>query len=266
MFENSRGWDEGAGAGGAEGAGPDAAGGGAPDEGCGALDAGCGAPDAGCGGAGPADDTADEGWAHFSDVCPPPVDPFAPPSTWPNDDSEVNDLSHKMENMEAKFGEMVELTNNLLSAMSCMAPQDIANIVNDNAMDNIDIPLGEPEKPVLTPAKNSTSAPSDVTRGDVRTAETQDSCVVPNDATLNLNADANKVENQVDHSPSASAFSDSPNAVHDNISNESRSSGNDSTQCDNDTGNAGNDTSDTYNSNDTSTACDTSCDDSSAER
>ncbi|XP_045499443.1 serine/threonine-protein phosphatase 6 regulatory subunit 3 [Colias croceus] len=210
---------------------------------------------AGLGDSGLADAGADEGWAHFSDVCPPPVDPFAPPSTWPNDDPEV-DLSQKMENMDAKFGEMVSLTNNLLSAMSCMAPQDIATIVNDNAIDNIAIPLIQPEKPGLD--ADNTSAPSDVTNVDVTLGKTDvntdtkseeksnDSCVAKE--TPNPIADVNRVQNEVHISPSASASSDTPNTVHDNV-HETKSSDNDS-QCDVDTS-AGNDSSNN-DSNDTS--------------
>ncbi|CAK1541952.1 unnamed protein product [Leptosia nina] len=112
--------------------------------------------------------TEGEGWAQFgSENNFPPIDPFAvnTPTPWTsnesNEDKDIDQLESQVRNINAKFGDVVELTYNLLSAMSNLAPHDLASIVSDNALNDPPPAFDSAPVPVPVPATDPFGSPVD---------------------------------------------------------------------------------------------------------
>ncbi|XP_045485308.1 serine/threonine-protein phosphatase 6 regulatory subunit 3-B [Pieris rapae] len=77
----------------------------------------------------------DEGWAQFgSDTCMPPVDPFAPQDN-PWSQNESGEENCNMSELQAELNQLqmdgtAELTHNLLSALSSLAPHHLAELTD----------------------------------------------------------------------------------------------------------------------------------------
>ncbi|XP_047508729.1 serine/threonine-protein phosphatase 6 regulatory subunit 1 isoform X2 [Pieris napi] len=78
----------------------------------------------------------DEGWAQFgSDTCLPPVDPFAPQESHPWNQNESGEENCNMTELQAELNQLqldgtAELTHNLLSALSGLAPHHLAELAD----------------------------------------------------------------------------------------------------------------------------------------
>ncbi|XP_045532135.1 serine/threonine-protein phosphatase 6 regulatory subunit 3-A isoform X3 [Pieris brassicae] len=80
----------------------------------------------------------DEGWAQFgSDTCLPPVDPFAPQDShpWNQNVAESGEDNCNMSELQAELNQLqldgtAELTHNLLSALSGLAPHHLAELAD----------------------------------------------------------------------------------------------------------------------------------------
>ncbi|XP_047025168.1 serine/threonine-protein phosphatase 6 regulatory subunit 3 isoform X1 [Helicoverpa zea] len=96
---------------------------------------------------------AGEGWAHFDEPAPPAQD-FAPFWAYAPLDPEL-EAGMRSLRLEAAEASSVELANNLLTAMSAMSPDAIANIVNAN------LPQPPPgSAPAPAPAEPPAPAPA----------------------------------------------------------------------------------------------------------